>query len=657
MAFEDSYRRDLRKLRLDTSNDNTLRRFTDISSLPASFQYPYAPDHLRNGETRTAHETEFNDPAALSVQGHGLGINAGQSDLPHSSAIDIKRQAVDHASQIAQAPEPESDSIIFNSHVRLDDGNQRPIGETLPPRSRGARGDRGEGRSILQELVTKPTDDSSFPAGVEDDGASAVPPNDSTSLNNVDASLLTPISQAERYDQISSLASNPVATTQLESQPISPMYGNKELNFSPIATSSPVGPFPSLSGSGVPNSPRSIDGRRSQSYHLERNGSLRRFSRRSSTRSVASAKSPASLFLSKWGRDTPVAPVPDDEGQAIGDHGEYILGRQVGYGGFSTVKEVSTIENNEQVKRAVKIVRKQIGGRSEDDNERLQNEFEHEVYIWRQLNHPHVSPLLAVFNDSHATWCITTLNVGGTLWDLVKSHRKANFTTTHDNPEDADLITEPVRYTGILLHVARRYIRQLAAALQYLHQDLHIVHRDVKLENCLLDMSGTSSDGWGTLQLCDFGLADFVNYDARDDFENEKMMSEGESNSPGGLPDTTTSVVGSLQYASPEVIKSKKPCYQMSSDVWAFGVVCYALLASDLPFSHSLLPKVQMMILEGDWNRQKLTDAMEAQRDTALPCDLEAATKLVCQCLCLDVPSRCTISDVLNTGLLKETEG
>ena len=308
------------------------------------------------------------------------------------------------------------------------------------------------------------------------------------------------------------------------------------------------------------------------------------------------------------------------------------------------------------MKRAVKIVKKQVGSKSEEENEKLQSEFQHEVYIWRHLNHPHVSPLITVFNDSYATWCITTLNVGGTLWDLVKNHRKTNFTTTNEDPEDLDDVPEPARYTGILVHVAKRYVQQLAAALRYLHQDLNIVHRDVKLENCLLDMSSTSSDGWGSLQLCDFGLADFVNHDDRDDFENEKMRNEGESISPGGVADTASSIVGSLQYASPEIIRSKKPLYQKSSDMWAFGVVCYALLASDLPFSHPLMPKIQMMILAGDWNKQNLQDAMEAQRDTVLAVELEAAKQLVNRCLDMDSSKRWTISDVLSASFVRQLD-
>ncbi|KAK5277313.1 hypothetical protein LTR16_009942, partial [Cryomyces antarcticus] len=129
--------------------------------------------------------------------------------------------------------------------------------------------------------------------------------------------------------------------------------------------------------------------------------------------------SPASAFLSQWGKEEAAAMIePDDEGQEIGDHSGYIIGRQIGYGGFSVVKEVYTIENNEKVRRAVKIVRKQVSAKSEHENDKLQAHFEHEVSIWRFLKHRHILPLIAVYDSPFATFCITNLNTGGTLFDL-----------------------------------------------------------------------------------------------------------------------------------------------------------------------------------------------------------------------------------------------
>ena len=117
---------------------------------------------------------------------------------------------------------------------------------------------------------------------------------------------------------------------------------------------------------------------------LSSSGSLRRANRRASARSAPSTTSPAGAFLSQWAREEAISTAqPDDEGQEIGDHSEYIIGRQIGYGGFSVVKEAFTIEDGVKIRKAVKIVRKHVSGATEHENEKLQAEFEHEVSIWR----------------------------------------------------------------------------------------------------------------------------------------------------------------------------------------------------------------------------------------------------------------------------------
>ena len=93
--------------------------------------------------------------------------------------------------------------------------------------------------------------------------------------------------------------------------------------------------------------------------------------RNSSRRSTnSSGKSPASMFLSMWsspGEEPPAQ--PDDEGQMVGT--DYVLGKQIGFGGFSVVKEAFKVESPGQTKRlAVKIVKKQLANRTERESAR-----------------------------------------------------------------------------------------------------------------------------------------------------------------------------------------------------------------------------------------------------------------------------------------------
>ncbi|KAL8963942.1 MAG: hypothetical protein Q9183_004828, partial [Haloplaca sp. 2 TL-2023] len=306
--------------------------------------------------------------------------------------------------------------------------------------------------------------------------------------------------------------------------------------------------------------------------------------------------------------------------------GEYILGKQVGFGGFSVVREAYTLEGDERVVRAVKVVRKQIPSQDEHRNEQIQAEFEHEVNLWRSLGHRHILPLIAVHVTDVATFCFTKLNTGGTLFDLVRNNRQ-----------------------GISQQLARRYTYQLASAIRYLHEDMHVVHRDIKLENCLIDVSleNAAKDG-GNLLLCDFGLAEFV---TNDEGRNSPDPYEAAADRPKprniGPSDTSTSIAGSLQYASPELIMSPAGFLSSVADVWAFGVVLYALLVGDLPFQHGFQPRVQMMILAGEWNEEALkkADGCQGMQDQALD--------IVHGCLDMNSDERWDISQILKSGWLE----
>ena len=426
---------------------------------------------------------------------------------------------------------------------------------------------------------------------------------------------------------------------------------------------------------------------------LSSSGSLRRANRRASTRSVPSTTSPAGAFLSRWAREEVFSNAqPDDEGQEIG---EYIIGRQIGYGGFSVVKEAFTIEDGVRIRRAVKIVRKHVSGITEHENEKLQAEFEHEVSIWRFLRHQYVLSLIAVYDSPFATFCITQYNEGGTLFDLVKSTRKQADSKFNDsdrisltgNYEANNLY--PSKKPGIPIHLAKRYSYQLASALRYLHEDLRVVHRDVKLENCLLDMSGSEADiEGGNILLCDFGMANFISDDNRPsppsspspspstpspleaasvppytDFSEMQdriysLRQQGPHQHSSTFPvaaaaaasqsrlrkattasssTTSASVVGSLAYMSPESLSCPRPLFWPVVDVWAYGVVLHALLVGSLPFAHAFEPKLLSMILKGEWDEEALRSAMI--EDTAI--------EVLQGCLQTDTEQRWSIREVL----------
>lgn len=94
---------------------------------------------------------------------------------------------------------------------------------------------------------------------------------------------------------------------------------------------------------------------------------------------------------------------------------------------------------------------------------------------------------------------------------------------------------------------------QLVGAVCYVHQQ-QCVHRDLKLENILLDKHEN-------VKLCDFG------------FTREY---EGKAN-------YLQTFCGTICYSAPEMLKGEKYAGE-KVDVWSLGVILYALLCGELPF-------------------------------------------------------------------------
>ncbi|OMH81026.1 Ovarian-specific serine/threonine-protein kinase Lok, partial [Zancudomyces culisetae] len=99
----------------------------------------------------------------------------------------------------------------------------------------------------------------------------------------------------------------------------------------------------------------------------------------------------------------------------------------------------------------------------------------------------------------------------------------------------------------------------IASAVRYLHLN-NITHRDIKLENILVDVK---DDKVASLKLADFGLAKLLG--------NNEMMK---------------TMCGTPSYLAPEIFcNTGNTAYTKSVDIWAVGVILYALNTAEFPFS------------------------------------------------------------------------
>ncbi|RPB08899.1 kinase-like protein [Morchella conica CCBAS932] len=194
---------------------------------------------------------------------------------------------------------------------------------------------------------------------------------------------------------------------------------------------------------------------------------------------------------------------------------------------------------------AVKIVEHGAAGGA--SKERVESSLKRELDILNSVNHPALVRLRAYSIEPTRALLILPYCPGGDLFDLASD---TSFTM------EAPLI--------------RRMAAEIVSAIRYLHKN-NIVHRDVKLENVLINFSRSrlreiADDPYGErypiTTLTDVGLS------RRVDFENDDLL---------------TTRCGSDDYASPELIMAQ-PYDGRMTDAWALGVLLFALMEGRLPF-------------------------------------------------------------------------
>ena len=133
---------------------------------------------------------------------------------------------------------------------------------------------------------------------------------------------------------------------------------------------------------------------------------------------------------------------------------------------------------------------------------------------------------------------------------------------------------------------ARHFFRQLLSAVSYLHSNA-IVHRDLKIENILIDCDGN-------LKLIDFGLSNFYSGDplaASASVQRDRDYAK--------IPLKLSTFCGSLYYAAPELLHGR-PYYGPEIDIWSLGVILYVLVTGKVPFDDVKLPMLHEKIKRGN---------------------------------------------------------
>ncbi|KAE8214051.1 hypothetical protein CF327_g2519 [Tilletia walkeri] len=218
--------------------------------------------------------------------------------------------------------------------------------------------------------------------------------------------------------------------------------------------------------------------------------------------------------------------------------GNYLLLQTLGEGEFGKVKLGVHREWGEEV--AVKLIKrdKVVGGDqgplrldSSNKDPAKMTKVEREIQVLKDICHPNIVRLFEVIESDRYIGIVLEYASGGELFDHILAHKYL---------KEKD---------------ACKLFAQLISGVYYLHQK-KIIHRDLKLENLLLDRNRN-------VIITDFGFAN--------NFEDKR-------------DDLMATSCGSPCYAAPELVVQDGLYAGSAVDVWSCGVILYAMLAGYLPF-------------------------------------------------------------------------
>ena len=209
-----------------------------------------------------------------------------------------------------------------------------------------------------------------------------------------------------------------------------------------------------------------------------------------------------------------------------------------------------------------------------------------EVYILKNIKHSNVIRLLEVFESPKHLLIVMEYSGGGDLLKYIKKHGR---------------LTESK---------AREYFIQIVYGLAHCHWR-SVLHRDVKLDNILLDSNGG-------VKLCDFGVSKIMK---KDQVINEQC--------------------GTPAYIAPEII-SDQGYSGFNVDIWSLGVLLYAMLWGTVPFKASNMKDLHNLIMKGSFS---------------FPWELSSDVKdLIKNMLKLKPEDRYSIPEILNSDWIKSRE-
>jgi serine/threonine-protein kinase len=241
-------------------------------------------------------------------------------------------------------------------------------------------------------------------------------------------------------------------------------------------------------------------------------------------------------------------------------NGRYRLQARIGAGGMSTVYRA--LDETLQRQVAIKLMNREVASDS-DELER----FRREARAVAQLSHPHVVGVIDAGEDGGRPYIVFEYIEGETLKERIR------------------------RCGRLPIAEAVAYAIEIARALGAAHAR-HIVHRDVKPQNVLIDEEGSA-------KVTDFGIARTL--------DEEGLTADGR-------------VLGTTDYVSPEQALGQYVTGQ--SDLYSLGIVLYEMLTGEVPFKGDnqvavAMKHVREALPDVQYQRPEVSSALAAVIDRA----------------------------------------
>jgi tRNA A-37 threonylcarbamoyl transferase component Bud32 len=217
----------------------------------------------------------------------------------------------------------------------------------------------------------------------------------------------------------------------------------------------------------------------------------------------------------------------------------YSIGKVLGEGAYGKVLNATHIMTGQKV--AVKTFEK-----AKLVDLVARKRVSREIRILKYLDHPNIVQLFEVIDQPQRRYIIMEFAAGGDLCKYVRDCKRLSENECH------------------------RIFCQILSGLAHCHAK-GIVHRDIKLDNILLDSNKN-------VKIVDFGFSV--------PFERDQLLKKA---------------CGSPSYAAPEIV-SRRQYSPTPVDVWSFGVVLYAMICGYFPFQGANSQELCRKIVKGKFD-------------------------------------------------------